>query len=658
MSSVGSRRSPSGGRGRARDPRSAARATGLPARPRTWLLALALLVTVLCAYRPAWSGKPVWDDDGHMTRPELRSGAGLVLIWTELGATQQYYPLVHTAFWLEHRLFGDATTGYHLISILLHAASALLLVAILRRLAVPGAWLAGWLFALHPVMVESVAWITELKNTLSGVFFLGAAFAYLTFDRTRAPKHYIVALATFSCGLLAKSAIATLPGALLVVLWWMRGRIGWRRDVLPLLPWLAIGTTSGLLTAWIERRFIGAVGSAFNLAIADRFLIAGRAIWFYLSKLLFPAELVFIYPRWNLDAKAAWQYLFPVTVLIVAALFYRMRGRSPGPLAALLYFVITLFPALGFFNIYPFRYSFVADHFQYLAAIGPMTAAAAGIRRATDLMADRIRRVARPLMHAVLLAVLFSLSWRQSGMFADAATLYQTTIDRNPECWMAHYNLGILLAKAGRFDEAKGHYLKTLKLKPDHAKAHINVGIVLARTGNPDAALAHYRDALQINPSSAEAYYNQGYVLSSAGRAIEAGASYRKALEIEPNHADAHNNLGLLLAGLGRADDAVTHYKEALQIRPDDDEIHNNLGVVLAKLGQTDDAMAHFEVAARVNASSADAHNNLGILLAKRGRSDEAAAHYRKALLIDPSNVQARSNLSLLLRHLPAQTGP
>jgi hypothetical protein len=263
-----------------------------------------MLVALVCAYRPAWNGEPVWDDDGHMTKPELRSAAGLVRIWTELGATQQYYPLVHTTFWVEHRLFGDSTPGYHALNILLHFFSALLLVAILRRLDIPGAWLAGWIFALHPVMVESVAWITELKNTLSGVFFLGTALAYVTFDRTRSKRHYAIALVLFFCGLLAKSVIVTLPGALLVVFWWMRGRISWRRDVVPLLPFFAIGLVAGLFTAWVERRFIGAVGGDFNLTFVERCLIAGRALWFYLSKLLFPANLIFIYPRWHIDSAA------------------------------------------------------------------------------------------------------------------------------------------------------------------------------------------------------------------------------------------------------------------------------------------------------------------------------------------------------------------
>ncbi len=620
-----------------------------PAAKRLVILAFALLVAVLCAYRPAWNGRPVWDDDGHMTKPELRSAAGLVRIWTQPGATQQYYPLAHTVFWVEHRIFGDSTPAYHVLNILLHFFSALLLVTILRRLGIPGAWLAGGIFALHPVMVESVAWITELKNTLSGVFFLGAALAYLKFDGKREKKHYAIALILFLSGLLAKSVIVTLPAALLAVFWWMRGRIEWKRDVAPLLPFFAIGIISGVFTAWVERRFIGAEGTEFNLAFIDRGLIAGRAIWFYLYKLLWPTDLVFIYPRWRIDPGAAWQYLFPIAFLSAAVLVWGLRNRSRAPLAVLLYFAITLFPALGFFNVYPFRYSFVADHFQYLASIGPVTAAAACIVQGTGLLKEGFRRPARWLICGMLLSVLFLLSWKQSEMYSDAGTLYRTTILRNPGCWMAHYNLGFLLAGMGRTDEAMAHYQKTLELNPNHAKAHINLGILLAKEGRTGEAMAHYQKAIEINPNSGEARYNLGVLLADMGRAGEAMAHYQKAIEINPNSGEAHYNLGVLLADMGRAGEAMAHYQKALEINPNDNEIHNNLGILLANTGRTDEALAHFQKALGLDPKNAEAHNNLGILLAKEGRTDEAIARFRKALEIDPGGTGTLKNLAFAL---------
>ncbi len=316
-----------------------------------WLLGFLLAALTIMAYQPAWHAGLIWDDDKHITQPELRSLHGLARIWTQLGATQQYYPLVHSVFWAEHKLWGDAATGYHWLNILLHAFSAVLLARILSQLKIPGAWLAAALFAVHPVEVESVAWISELKNTLSGVFYLGAALAYLRFDRSRSGRDYAMALGLFLLGLMSKTVIASLPAALLVVFWWQRGKVPWKRDALPLIPFFIAGIGAGLLTAWVERRFIGAEGSEFNFSIIERILIAGRDVWFYLGKLFWPVDLAFIYPRWNVSQAVWWQYLYPAAGLVLLGVLVWRRWR--GPLAALLFFVGTLFPALGFFRRSP-----------------------------------------------------------------------------------------------------------------------------------------------------------------------------------------------------------------------------------------------------------------------------------------------------------------
>jgi protein O-mannosyl-transferase len=265
-------------------------------------LALALLAATLLAFWPSLSGGFLWDDDGHVTQSQLRSFDGLVRIWTEPSATQQYYPLLHSAFWVEHKLWGDHAVGYRLLNVLLHATAACLFAALLRRLAVPGAWLAAFLFALHPVCVESVAWITEQKNTLSLVFYLTAALAYLRFDETRRPAAYFVATALFAAALFSKTVTVTLPAALLVVFAWKRRGLAFRRDVAPLLLWLALGIGAGLMTIWNERTLIGAQGARFTVSFAEHLLLAGRIVWFYLGKLFWPADLSFIYPRWTLDA--------------------------------------------------------------------------------------------------------------------------------------------------------------------------------------------------------------------------------------------------------------------------------------------------------------------------------------------------------------------
>ena len=349
-------------------------------RPRTWLLFLALAAAVLAAYSPALSGTPLWDDDGHLTTPELRSVEGLTRIWTEPGATQQYYPLVHSAFWLMDRAWGQSTTGYHVVNALLHALSALLLAVLMRRLGLPGAILAAFVFALHPVQAESVAWITELKNTLSTALYLGAALAWLRFEERRALGAWLAAFTLFTAALASKTVTASLPVSLLILVWWRTGRITWS-DVRPLVPFLLLGVMAGLTTAWVERHFIGAVGSDFDLSPVERVLLAGRAVWFYAWKLLAPFGLVFIYPRWAMDQSVWWQYAFPVALAAVAVVLWRYRDRSRGPFAAVALYVVALAPALGFIDVFPFRYSYVADHFQYLASLALIAATASAMGR-------------------------------------------------------------------------------------------------------------------------------------------------------------------------------------------------------------------------------------------------------------------------------------
>jgi tetratricopeptide (TPR) repeat protein len=624
-------------------------------RDLVWGLLLA--AATFLAYRPAWNGRPVWDDDAHITKPELRSAAGLARIWTQLRATQQYFPLEHTVFWLEYHLWGESTLGYHLLNILLHVFSALLLVRILRKLGIPGeaAWLAGGIFALHPVMVESVAWITERKNTLSGVFFLAAAVTYLTYTETGKRRLYISALGLFILGLLSKTTIAPFPLAMLAVVWWKRGRLIVRRDVMPLLPFVLADILFGFITFYVEYTFVGARGQDFGFSFLERSLIAGRALWFYLGKVFFPVNLIFIYPRWSVSAKVWWQYLFPVGALVVGGVLWTVRKRWRAPLAAFLYFTAMLLPVIGFFNVYAFRFSFVADHWQYLAAIGPIVIGVGLVEMVLGSISGG-RRLLKTTVSMMLVLTLGVLSWNQSGMYADAETLYRTTIRKNADCWMAHYNLGILLATMGKTNEAMNHYQKALEIKPNYARAHNNLGILLSDMGRANEAITHFMKALEINPTYDGAHYNPHYnlgiLLATMGQTDEAVAHYQKALEINPNHAKAHNNLGLLLMKMGRLDEAMAHYQKALEINPTSAEAHYNLGLLLVDMGRPDEAMAHYQKALEINPTSAEAHYNLGLLFMKMGRPDEAVAHYQKALELNPNHAKAHNNLGILLANM------
>ncbi len=632
-----------------------------------WVL---LFAVTLLAYLPAMRGGFLWDDDFHVTQPELQSVEGLRRIWFEMGATQQYYPLLHSAFWVEHRLWGDSVVGYHLANILLHAAAACLLVAVVRRLALPGAYLAGLIFALHPVCVESVAWISEQKNTLSTVLYLGAALVYLHFDRDRRPSHYFLALGLFVLALLTKTVTATLPAALLVVFWWRRGRLGWRRDVRPLLPWLGLGAAAGLLTSWVERTFIGAQGADFTLNLLERCLLAGRVIWFYLGKLAWPADLIFIYPRWAVDAAVWWQYLFPLGVLALVAGLALLARRHHGPLAraaaaglaGFLVFAGTLFPALGFINVYPFIYSYVADHFQYQACLGIIVPVAAGLTLAAGpLLTSRAAAVRwlAPVGGGLLLAMLGALTWRQCGMYRDAGTLYRATLVRNPACWMAHTNLGDLLSRIpGRLPEAIGHFEAALRINPRDVNAHNDLGHAFTEIpGRLPAAIAEYEAALRIDPRFAPAHNNLGVALSKIpGRLPEAISHFEAAVRLAPDAAELHDNLGVALEKIaGRLPEAVTQFEAAVRLNPGSAEIHNNLGVALAKIpGRLPEAMVHFEAAVRLDPRSTEMHNNLGVALAQTpGRMPEAIAQFEAAVRLAPRSAEAHNNLGAALSKIP-----
>ncbi len=614
-------------------------AVGRPGPASAVLVGLALLLATLAAYSPALRGGLLWDDDFHVTRPELQPVHGLERIWFEVGATQQYYPALHSAFWLEHRLWGDATLGYHLANVLLHALAAGLFILVLRRLAVPGAVLAGFIFALHPVAVESVAWISEQKNTLSTVCYLAAALAYLRFDRDRRPAWYLAALGCFLLALLSKSVTATLPAARLVIFWWQRGRLSGRRDVAPLVPWFALAVASGLLTAWIERRYIGAEGAAFSLSLAERGLLAGRIIWFYLGKLLWPSNLIFIYPRWDVRAGQAWQYLFPLAAAALFAGLWLLRRRSRAPLAAGLLFVGTLFPALGFFNVYPFIFSFVADHFQYLASLGVIAFAAAA--------AARWQGPAARTAAVLLLGGLGILTWRQSRIYRDAATLYRTTISRNPACWMAYTNLGTLLMDGGQPQASLPYFRRALELKPDSPEEHLDLGDALRALGKPAEAMAQYREALRLAPRIAAGHYNLGVVLVSLDRRPEAIVEYRAAVDLRPGYAEAHNNLGNALRESGRLAEAVVEGRRALDLAPNSAVVRNNLGIELMMLNRLAEARTQLEQAVRLRPGYPEAQNNLGNVL--RALGDPAAqARYEEAIRLNPRFAEAHYNLAVL----------
>ena len=608
--------------------------------PRTsaWIFLILVCITLL-TYAPAWHGGVLWDDDGHLTRVDLRSLHGLARIWTEIGATQQYYPLVHSLFWVMFQLWGMQTLGYHLVNILLHATSAFLIARLLRRLDIPGAIPAAIVFAVHPVHVESVAWMTELKNTLSGVLALASLLTYLRFDAARARRTYLLSLLLFTLALLAKSAVATLPVVIAIILWWQRGRLDSARDLRPLAPFVALGVAAGMMTAWFEHALIGARGAEFNFSIVERGLIAGRALWFYLGKLIWPAPLTFIYPRWTIDASIWWQYLFPLAMLAALGVCWRLRATTRAPLAALLIFAVTLAPALGFVNIYPFRYSFVADHFQYLASIAIITLVVAGLHRALSSRAGSSAR-ADAMLAIVLGAPLAVLAWQQSHDYVNAEALYRATIARNPACWMAMHNLATLKLAGSDADLRDAVTLteQSLALNPGNAEAHNTLALALQRQGRIDEALLHLNESARLAPTLSVTRNNLGVIAFRLGRLEEAEQRYREAIALNTSYAEAHRNLGLVFQQRGQVDNAAAEFELALSLDPSSVEAHADLGTARMRQGRVDDAVREYAEAVKMMPELADLRVNFGLALERANRPADAEAQYREAIRLRPED--------------------
>jgi tetratricopeptide (TPR) repeat protein len=623
-----------------------------------WPMALLLVLVTVFAYQPVWYAGFIWDDDCYVTNNlMLHSLDGLRQIWCKLTATPQYYPFVFTSFWLEYHLWGLNPLGYHIVNVLLQTFAAILLWRVLVRLQLPGAWLAAGIFALHPVAVESVAWVTERKNVLAAVFYFAAALVYLrwmeqgTDDKRQIQdslRWYFLAFALFIAALLSKTIACSLPAAMLLVIWWKRGRIA-GRDVRPLLPFFVAGVALGLVTSWLERTHVGAQGPEWAFSFPERCLIAGRALWFYAAKLFWPANLTFIYPRWQLNAGEWWQWISPVAALAVVVALWCLRQRiGRGPLVAALFFGGTLLPALGFANVYPMRYSFVADHFQYLASIGPLALAAAGITMAFGFLGKR-NQLLKPVFCGALLLTLGVLTWRQCRIYADAETLWRTTIDRNPACWMGCNNLGLALDNKGQTDKAISQYQKAIRLKPDGAEAHNNLGNALNKKGQIDEAISQYQEAIRLKPDYAEPHVNLGNALVGKGRIDEAISQYQETIRLKPDYAEAHFNLGTALINKGQTDEAVSQFQEAIRLKPDYAEAHENLGNTLGSLGQTDEAISQYQEAIRLKPDYAESHNNLGNALLTKGQIEEAINQYQEAIRLKADYAEAHNNLGLAL---------
>lgn len=598
------------------------------------LLLLAGLAVYLLAYSRIFTAAYIWDDDDYVTRNlVLRSPSGWLEVWKPK-TTPQYYPLVFTTFWLEYRLWELKPLGYHLVNLALHGASAVLFFRVLRRLGVPGAAFAALLFLVHPVMVESVAWVTERKNVLSLFFYLLAFQQWLRVEDNKKISwpRYLATIALFSCALLSKTVTCSLPAAILLVEWWRHGRLR-GRTILLTLPMFAIGLALAAVTVIVERDHVGAGALNFGLSPLERCILAARAIWFYISKLLWPADLIFIYPRWAISASEPVQWLYPtMTLAWLAALWAFRRRIGRGPLVAALIFCGTLVPALGFIDVYPMRYSWVADHFQYHATLAPLALIGAGIELARHRASSTSEKRSSLglLVCALFASLVLILGWRtyeQTRIYKDAPTLWKATAERNPDAWIAHHNLATYLVDDGKLDEARTHVERSLALFPNQGEG-LNLLAQLALRGNdPQKAIELCEKAIAIGGGRSEVFVNLSSAYLTMQRYPKAAAAARQAVKLAPNSPEALSNFGSALAMLGQHQEALTHLSRSVEIDPQSLETRVMLAVSLGSLGRCNEALNHLAAALQISPSDADALTlRVRCLIALNRRSEARAA--------------------------------
>lgn len=611
-----------------------------------------LAAVVLVAYWPALSAGFVWDDDDYVTQNmALRTLGGLRDIWLRPGTTTQYYPVTYSTFWLERQIWGDQARAYHIGNIALQMAAAVLLWRVLLRLGVPGAWWAALIWAIYPVQAESVGWVTERKNCLSGILYFLAALVYL---RSRAGNGasrgrservaYAASLIAFAAALLSKTAACSLPAALLLVGWWKTGAIR-RRDVLDLLPHFALGLLLSAMTVFMEHRHVGAAGDEWHLSAEQRVIVAGRAVVFYLKSLVWPAQLAFIYPRWDVSPVDWRMWLYPAGVVAGLAGLWMVRGRiGRGPIVAALFFVGTLGPTLGLIDLYYMRFSFVADHFQYLACAGPIVLAV-GIVAAVRVLPRAALLVAGCAATVGIAAMTIS----RCRAFRDGETLWRDTLAKNPAAWLAMSGLGYSAEVNGRFSEAAGLYAAALKLAPGDIRTRKNLAGTIVKLGDVERAMDLMREGVARSPRDKLAHFAMADHLASVGQLAEAEAAYREALRIDPEFAEGHNNLGTLLLRRGDLAGASEELRRAVQINPYLPEAQYQLGEAIAASNQPAMAEERYATAIALRPEWIDPRLGLAELMRRSGNERRAVAEYRVCLAIDPNSTEALTHLGWIL---------
>jgi len=614
----------------------------------------ALLILIsLVVYLPVIRGGWVWDDDVLITaNPLVRSVGGLPGIWRG-EINPDYFPLTSTLFWLEARAWGINPLGFHLVNCLLHGGAVILAWRVLARVGAPLPWLAALLFAVHPVSAGTVAWIAEGKNTLSMLLMLAGMLEYLRWRDTGSTQWlpYTAALVWYLLALLSKTSAVTLPLVLLLCDWW-RGRSFSRRDVLLLLPWIALSGLFGAITILFQRaRAIGGAEVQIGGPYA-RLCAAGKALWFYAIKVLAPIHLGIIYPQWTSHRVPGWDALPALLILLAFAAAWRWRrtrwGR--GFLFGAGCYVLLLVPVLGLVKMYYLVFAPVADHLQYVAMPALIALAVGAV---SDLARSAGVAWVAPWALGATAALFGTLAALHCAVYKDQASLWQFAVEENPSSFEAQNGYALVLAEEGRLDDAVGHFREAIRLKPSFLKSWLNLGSVLYREHRLDEAIQAYREAVQVEPRFADSHFALGNLLLEKGSLLDAANEYEEVIRLNPNNSDAHQNLGVILQRAGRIDDAINEYRTASQLSPDDPMKHSCLGIALFQQGRAAEAAEQFAALAALVPADPSTHNNYGAALLDCGRPADAARQFRIAIQIDPSFAAARENLEKALASIP-----
>lgn len=613
-------------------------------------LGLALLVAV--AYFPALSAGFIWDDRAFVHVAPVQELNGIWRIWfspSELKGEGHYWPLTYTTFWLERRIWGSFwAPGYHAFNMLLHFVNATLVWHLLRRLgALPvwWAWAVAALFAVHPVHVEAVAWVIGRKDLLAAVFYFCTVLAWLrTLDGAAAARWrwHLLALLLYAAGLLCKSIGMTLPIALLAIRWWQHGRLTlddcWRAA-----PFLLVAVGVGVADMRYYEEFIDV-----DYTFLERVQIAAHSLWFYVGKLLWPAELMPIYPHWRVDVAAILPWIYALAAFAVAAALWLLRDRiGRGAMAGAAFFALTLSPTLGLVPFGYMQFAFVANRYQYLADVGALAVIVGAVAAAAAAFGKTARWAAVGL-GVGLLTVLSALTWQHAGIYRDEIGFFQRVLAGNPRARDANFNLGSALFQAGKREEGLAATLVSLELRPTSMKAQYGAGTMLHQLGRSEEALAHLRKALAINANNSIVQHFTGEVLVALNRNDEAEVHFRRTLDVEPRHWAAHVNLAKLLASGNRAEAAVGHLREALTIAPGRLDTALFLASLEFNLERYDAALEQYRRVADALPDNAAAWSGMGAALYHLGRPVEALRHVDRALELNPQLQDARNNRAVI----------